>query len=151
MRHAVMVRKGTMAEILHEIKISGTPEQVFTALTTLDGIKSWQTPLVEGTGAIGTEWVFTFTGRAEFAWEVLASESPDLVKWRCTEGPGDSVGTTATFAISPTGDGRTLLEFSHAGWPGTEGNFRKCNTIWAVLLHHIQQFVQTGTPATAFN
>lgn len=140
-----------MAEITHEIKIAGTPEQVFDALTTLDGVRSWQTPHAEGTGAVGSEWVFKFTGRAEFAWEVMTSESPRLVEWRCTEGPGDSVGTTARFEISPLDDGRTLLELTHGGWPGTHGNFRKCNTIWGVLLHHVQQFVVTGTPATAYN
>jgi uncharacterized protein YndB with AHSA1/START domain len=145
-------KKGpTMAEISHEIRISGKPEQVFEALTTLEGVTSWQTPHAEGTGVVGTEWVFTFTGRPVFAWEIIASESPDRVEWRCTQGPGDSVGTTARFAISPAADGRTLLELTHAGWPGTDGNFRKCNTIWGVLLYHIQQFVQTGTPATAFN
>jgi hypothetical protein len=74
----------------------------------------------------------------------------EWVVWLCTKGPGDSVGTTATFLIS-TSDDRTLLELKHSGWPGTHGNFRKCNTIWAVLLHHIQQYVQTGTPATAFD
>jgi hypothetical protein len=60
------------------------------------------------------------------------------------------VGTTATFLITPHGD-RTFLELKHSGWPGTHGNFRKCNTIWGVLLHHIQQYVQTGTPAPAFD
>src|SRR5271167_219290 len=98
-----------MAEIMHEIKIVGTAEQVFSALTTLDGIKSWQTPQAEGTGAVGSEWIFKFTGRPEFHWEVTASEPPRHVAWRCTSGPGDSVGTRAIFDISPTDDGRTLL------------------------------------------
>jgi uncharacterized protein YndB with AHSA1/START domain len=140
-----------MAEIMHEIKIAGSPEAVFGALTTPDGIKSWQTPDVEGTGAVGSEWVFRFTGRPEFHWRVVASESCRRVEWKCTAGPGDSVGTTATFDISPIDDGRTLLELAHSGWPGTHGNFRKCNTYWGVLLHHIKQFVETATPATAFS
>lgn len=139
-----------MPEITHEIKIGGTPEQVYEALTTADGVRSWQTPLAEGTGVVGTEWVFTFTGRAEFAWEIVVSEPPSRVQWRCTEGPGDSVGTIAVFDISDNGDGRTFVAFTHSGWTDTDGNFRKCNTIWGVLLHHLQQFVQTGSPATAF-
>jgi uncharacterized protein YndB with AHSA1/START domain len=139
-----------MPEIDHEIKINATPEQVFAALSTREGVASWQTPHTEGTGEVGSHWRFIFTGRAEFDWEVVESETPSRIVWRCTKGPGDSVGTTATFLIS-TSDDRTLLELKHAGWPGTHGNFRKCNTIWAVLLHHIQQYVQTGTPATAFD
>jgi uncharacterized protein YndB with AHSA1/START domain len=140
-----------MAEISHEIRISGTPEAVYDALTTIDGVRSWQTPNAEGTGAVGTEWVFTFTGRPQFVWEITESAAPSTVQWRCVEGPGDSPGTTATFGIEALDDGRTLLTLHHAGWAGTHGNFRKCNTIWAVLLHHLQQYVHTSTPATAFN
>jgi hypothetical protein len=26
----------------------------------------------------------------------------------------------------------------------------KCNTYWGVLLHHLRQYVETGTPRPAF-
>jgi uncharacterized protein YndB with AHSA1/START domain len=140
----------TRHEISHEIKVNGSPEQVFAALTTTEGIQSWQTPHAIGTGEVGTKWEFKFSGRPEFAWEVVKSE-PTRIEWRCTDGPGDSAGTTATFDISPIDDGRTHLVLTHSGWPGTHGNYRKCNTIWGVLLHHLAQAVQTGKPAPAFN
>jgi uncharacterized protein YndB with AHSA1/START domain len=60
------------------------------------------------------------------------------------------VGTTATFTLTKTDDGRTLVEHVHAGWPGTHGNFRKCNTTWGVLLHHLRQYAETGDAAPAF-
>lgn len=133
----------------HELKINGTPDQVFVALSTLDGVKGWQTPSASGSGAVGSKWVFSFADHPEFVWEVTASDAPRRVEWRCTRGPGDSVGTTATFTIEPV-DGRTLLELRHAGWPGTHGNFRKCNTTWGVLLHHLRDYVETGDTAPAF-
>ncbi|MBJ8345516.1 SRPBCC domain-containing protein [Antrihabitans sp. YC2-6] len=139
-----------MHDISHEIKIGAPPEQVYAALTTIDGIKSWQTPHTSGTGEVGSKWQFKFSGRPEFDWEIVASEA-DRIEWRCTAGPGDSVGTTATFDISPIDDGRTHLVLTHSGWPGTHGNYRKCNTIWGVLLHHLAQAVQSGKPAPAFN
>ena len=37
-----------MPEIDHELKIDATPEQVFAALTTLDGVKGWHTPTAYG-------------------------------------------------------------------------------------------------------
>lgn len=140
-----------MAEIVHEITIAATPAQVYAALTTADGMRSWHTPLAEGSGAVGTVWAFTFTGRAEFDWEITASEPDERVEWKCVKGPGDSVGTTASFTIAPTRDRRTLVRLVHAGWPGTHGNFVKCNTIWGALLHHLQRYAETGQPATAFN
>lgn len=139
-----------MLEIDHEIRIEATPEEVFAALSTRDGLAAWHTPNVTGSGDVGGEWVMTFTGRPEFGWEVIASEAPRRVAWRCTRGPGDSVGTTATFTLAADGD-RTLVELQHAGWPGTHGNFRKCNTLWGVLLHHLRDYAETGDTATAFD
>jgi uncharacterized protein YndB with AHSA1/START domain len=139
-----------MAEISQQINISGTPEQVFAALSTSAGVKAWHTPAAEGTGEVGSEWVFGFADHPEFGWEIVESDSPVRVGWRCTRGPGDSVGTTAAFTIAPTDDGRAQLELSHAGWPGTHGNFRKCNTTWGVLLHHLREYVETGDAAPAF-
>jgi uncharacterized protein YndB with AHSA1/START domain len=136
-------------EIDHEIKIDATPERVYAALTTLDGVKGWHNPTVTGSGEVGIEWVFVFADHPEFGWEVTASDAPSRVVWRCTRGPGDSVGTRATFTIAAA-DNRTLLELQHSGWPGTHGNFRKCNTTWGVLLHHLRDYVETGHVAPAF-
>jgi uncharacterized protein YndB with AHSA1/START domain len=139
-----------MPTIDHEIKISAPPDAVFAALTTLDGVKGWHTPNVEGTGEVGNEWVFSFADHPDFGWEVVTSDGPREIAWRCTRGPGDSVGTTATFTLTPTDDDRTRVEHVHAGWPGTHGNFRKCNTTWGVLLHHLRDYVETGHAAPAF-
>ena len=139
-----------MHQIDHEINVSASPEQVYQALTTLDGVKGWHTPTASGTGAVGSEWVFTFADHPEFCWEIAASEAPRKVVWKCTRGPGDSVGTTAAFRLVKTDDDRTLVEHAHAGWPGAHGNFRKCNTTWGVLLHHLRDYVETGAAALAF-
>jgi uncharacterized protein YndB with AHSA1/START domain len=137
-------------EIDHELKIDAPPERVYAALTTLEGVKGWHNPTVTGSGEVGTEWVFFFADHPEFGWEVTASDAPSRVVWRCTRGPGDSVGTTATFTVAAAG-ARTLLELQHAGWPGTHGNFRKCNTTWGLLLHHLRDYVETGVVAPAFD
>jgi uncharacterized protein YndB with AHSA1/START domain len=139
-----------MPTIDHEIRIAAPADRVFTALSTLAGMRAWHTPNAEGGGGVGSTWVFPFADHPEFAWEVVASEAPTEVVWRCVRGPGDSVGTTATFTLSELEDGRTLLEHVHAGWPGTHGNFRKCNTTWGVLLHHLRDHVETGVAAPAF-
>jgi uncharacterized protein YndB with AHSA1/START domain len=137
-------------QIDHEIRIAAPAEKVFAALTTLDGVRGWHTPAAEGTGEVGSTWVFGFADHPEFAWEIVGSDAPTEVVWRCVRGPGESVGTTATFTLTGLDDGRTLLEHVHAGWPGTHGNFRKCNTTWGVLLHHLRDFVETGDAAAAF-
>lgn len=140
-----------MPEIDHEIKVSAAAERVFAALATAEGLRAWHNPGVTGTGSVGSEWHFRFAGRPEFRWRITAADASRHVAWECVQGPGDSVGTRATFDLAPTPDGRTLLSMKHAGWPGTHGNFRKCNTTWGVLLHHLKQYVETGTPNPAFS
>ena len=139
-----------MAEIHHELKMKASPERIFAALTTAEGLKSWHSAHVEGDGAPGHIWRFEFTGRPTFCWEVTESAAPTHVAWRCVEGPGDSVGTSVTFHLSRAGEDRTLVELAHTGWPGTHGNYRKCNTYWGVLLHHLKQYTETGVPGPAF-
>jgi uncharacterized protein YndB with AHSA1/START domain len=139
-----------MAEINHEIKIRASAERVFEALTTAGSLRSWHAARVEGDGATGHAWRFEFTEGPTFGWEVTESTSPTRVAWRCIEGPGDSVGTSVTFDLSGADKGRTRVALAHQGWPGTHGNFRKCNTYWGVLLHHLKQYVETGVPGPAF-
>jgi uncharacterized protein YndB with AHSA1/START domain len=140
-----------MADIHHEIKIRSTPDEVFRALTTTDGLKSWHTAHVEGDGSVGNVWKLEFTGRPTFLWEVTEHIPPKRVAWKCVEGPGDSGRTSASFDLSSMEDGRTLVEFVHSGWPGTHGNYRKCNTYWGILLHHLKQYVETGASSPFFS
>jgi len=139
-----------MPDIPHELKIRARQERIFEALTTAQGLKSWYSAHVEGDGALGHPWRFVFTRRPTFRWEVTELLAPTHIAWRCVEGPGDSVGTTVTFHLSEADEGRTLVELAHTGWPGTGGNYRKCNTYWGVLLHHLRQYVEKGVPSPAF-
>jgi hypothetical protein len=99
--------------------------------------------------ASGNTLRFDFRDGAPTSSWALEATAPDEVVWRCVKGPGDSVRTEASFKISPADSGRTLVEFAHCGWRHTGGNFRKCNTTWASLLHHLRQFLETGTPSPA--
>jgi uncharacterized protein YndB with AHSA1/START domain len=139
-----------MAEIHHEMKINASPERIFEVLTTAQGLKSWHSARVEAEGVPGRGWRFLHTGRPTFRWQVAESAAPTRVTWRCIEGPGDSAGTTVSFRLSKAEEGRTLVELAHTGWPGTHGNFRKCNAYWGVLLHHLRQYAETGAPCPAF-
>ena len=138
-----------MPEIEHEIKIKAAPNAVFDALTTADGLSGWYSAEVEDSNG---GWAFTHTSKDDlkFAFAVTESESPSKVSWRCTEGPNHAEGTTITYLLSETGDGRTLVEFSHTEWPHTEGNYRMCNTRWAILLHHLKEYLETGEKTPAY-
>lgn len=139
-----------MAEITHEIRIRAPRDAVYEALTTKPGMQGWHAASVVGDGSVGSTWHLEFPGAPSFDWEVTDSEPHSLVAWRCTAGPGDSVGTTVTFQLSDTGDGRTLVEHSHSGWPHDGGSFTKCNTLWGVLMNHLKRYAETSSAEPAF-
>lgn len=140
-----------MADIEHEIKVRATPEVVFAALSTPAGMRGWHSSEVEGSGEVGSDWLLRSPDAPDFVWRVIASDPGSRVRWECVTGPGDSVGTTVEFRLSTTGDGRTLVEQIHQGWPIDADNFRKCNTLWGALLHHLRQYAETQQSAPAFS
>jgi Activator of Hsp90 ATPase homolog 1-like protein len=131
-----------MAEIHHEIKVRAEPDRIREALTSPTSLEAWHGGRVTvANGGLRFEFA---DGAPTFRWAIEPAKSGAEIVWRCLEGPGDSVGTEASFKFSPADKGRTLVEFAHRGWPHTGGNFRKCNTTWAILLHHLRQYIESG-------
>ncbi len=139
-----------MAEIRHEIKIKASQDVVFDALTTVHGLTGWHSSEVSGNPSLGGVVVFNSSSAAAFEWEVTKADKLKAVEWRCVKGPGNSVGTAARFYLSEASDGRTQVELFHSGWPDEHGNFRKCNTLWGILLHHLRKYAETGKEDPAF-
>lgn len=140
-----------MATINHEIKIQATPEKTFKALSNLNDLKAWHTAQIDGKPELNGVLSFKGNGSPTFLWKIVQLEPGKKVAWECIEGPGDSVGTKAIYTLSKTPDNRTLVELSHTSWPHEEGNFRKCNTLWGVLLHHLKNYVETGKAEPAIH
>jgi uncharacterized protein YndB with AHSA1/START domain len=136
------------SKLQHEITIAASASDVIRAITTREGLLGWNTANVSGDGAAGSAWHLKYSGRPDFTWLVERADDRG-VKWRCTHGPGDSVGTTVEYILAPLADGRTRLSLVHDGWPHTGGNFTKCNTLWGGLLHHLKRFVETRNPDPA--
>jgi uncharacterized protein YndB with AHSA1/START domain len=135
-----------MAEIQHELKIRAPRTKLFSAVTDRMALEHWHRAKVsEGE----REWRIEYPNGMVFRWNVLES-SPRRVAWRCVEGPGQAVGKEASFTFTDASNGCTLVEFAHTGWPETNGNYRKCNTLWAILLHQLQQEAEPPVqPTTA--
>lgn len=132
----------------HAVNIAADHAKVRNALTSVEGLKGWTMAEVEGGGGAGSKWTLKYPGGPTFAWEVTAQHD-DRIEWRCVAGPGDSVGTTASFALGRTPHGRVHVAFAHAGWPHQEGNFDKCNSLWGMMLHHLRAYVEKGKVAPA--
>src|SRR4051812_4353715 len=87
-------RRTDVPDILHRIGTSATPEKVFAALTTIDGLRRWWVSSATGDAKKG--------GRIDFGFcdmQVVAAEPGQRVQWRCVRGPAEWVDTEVTFRL----------------------------------------------------
>jgi hypothetical protein len=131
-----------------KLTLGASADVVFDALTTIDGLAAWWTP-VTGSGLSGGELTFSFGPAAEAVMRVDAAERGVGVRWTnlaCVQ--QDWVGTTLHFDIRATSDGGTELHFRHAGLTPRLECFSDCKSGWDHFIPSLRAYVETrvGNP-----
>jgi uncharacterized protein YndB with AHSA1/START domain len=138
-----------MFDILHRIGVTASPDEVYTALTTVDGLAGWWTQDTEGDGETGGLLKFRFDVGG-FDMKVLDARPAELVLWEVVEGPAEWVGTRIRFELKQE-DGFTIVLFRHEGWREPVEFMYHCSTKWATFLMSLKQMVETGKGEPAPN
>jgi uncharacterized protein YndB with AHSA1/START domain len=139
-----------MADILHRIGIRNTtPDQVYAALTTVDGLAAWWTEDTKGSGdETGGVVAFRFPPVGGFDMEVTELRPSEQVGWKVVDGPEEWIGTTIDWRVRQDGD-FTIVLFTHAGWREPVEFMHHCSTKWATFLLSLKALVETGQGAPA--
>jgi uncharacterized protein YndB with AHSA1/START domain len=137
-----------MVSIIHRIGIKSPAAQVYKALATIDGLAHWWTNEVQGEEGIGGKIKFTFRTEAgevkgEMVMEVKELTDGKNVRWSCTEGPSEWIGTDITFDLSQQDD-QTIIIFGHRNWKEEVEFKAHCSMKWAVFLLSLREYVETG-------
>lgn len=140
-----------MSAITHDMVIKASCATVYKALTTAQGLSSWFTTHVEGSGQPGTDWKLEFSDQPSFDWQIISVEKERDVTWKCLGGPGHSPGTEAEFSLKAESDKQCTLTISHRGWEKDDPKFDRCIEIWRTLMKHLQQYCETGIAAPAYH
>jgi uncharacterized protein YndB with AHSA1/START domain len=137
-----------MVDILHRVGVkTPTPQPVYDALTTVDGLAGWWTDDTSGSGAVGGTLRFRFLPGG-FDMEVLELQPAERVAWRVVDGPEEWIGTTVEWDLRQDGD-YTIVLFRHQGWTEPVEFMHHCSTKWATYLMSLKSLVETGTGAPA--
>lgn len=139
-----------MTTLSHRIRISAPRDRVYLAISTRNGLTGWYTADLQGDPGRGEEALFKFAGHEPFRWRFTELSPGSRLRWECTEGPGAAAGTTATFSLSQTTDGRTQVDLDHDGFRGSDPALAACNTLWGILLGHLKSYEETEVPSPAF-
>ena len=135
-----------MADILHRIGVeNGSPQRVYDALSTLDGLSGWWAEKTTGDTDPGGVIEFRF-GPGGIDMKVVELDPGRLVRWEVVGGPEEWIGTEVRFDIRQDGDW-TIVLFRHEGWREPVEFMSHCSTKWATYLVSLKQLLETGTGA----
>ena len=130
-----------MASIYHQIGVKTSPDKIFKAIATLEGLADWWT-VAKGSCDTGEVIEFWF---GDFHMDMKVADQVDKssVTWVCIGGDAQWQDTEITFTLKET-DQQTLINFNHRKWVETSELYRQCNTKWAVFLLSLKDYLETG-------
>jgi uncharacterized protein YndB with AHSA1/START domain len=131
-----------MVDILHRVGVVSPAEDVYTALTTVDGLAGWWTEDTEGDENVGGVLRFRFEPGG-FDMKVLETRPAERVLWEVVDGPEEWIGTRIRFDLQQQ-DEFTVVLFSQEGWQEPVEFMYHCSTKWATFLMSLKKLVETG-------
>jgi len=136
-----------MPDILHKVGIkSSSLDDVYKALTTLEGLSGWWTTDTQGeAGKVGGVIQFRF-GAGGIDMKVLELQPAKHVLWQVDHGPAEWIGTKVSWDLRQEGDW-TIALFKQQGWKEPVEFMYHCSTKWAVFLLSLKSLLETGKGA----
>jgi len=135
-----------MVDILQRVGIKSAVDDVYKALTTVEGLAGWWTNNTQGEGdKVGGVLQFRF-GAGGFDMKVLELDPARRVLWQVVDGPEEWIGTKVVWDLKQEGDYVVIL-FKHQDWKEPVEFMHHCSTKWAIFLMSLKSLVETGNGA----
>jgi uncharacterized protein YndB with AHSA1/START domain len=129
--------------IMHALKVAASPDRLYRAVTTQDGIAGWYTPETRAETRVGGVIECTFGSYGSLEFQVDELDPARRVTWTVVQGPPEWRGTKLTFDIAED-DGEVEFDFCHAGLPEGYDAFSSFNYLWGQYMRSIKLFAETG-------
>jgi uncharacterized protein YndB with AHSA1/START domain len=134
-------------DILHRVGIKASPDKVYQALATPEGVARWWTTRTTGDKKAGgvMKTVFYADGKelGGFDLKLLELHLEKRVVWQVVAGPQEWMGSTISFELKKEDD-FTIILFKHEGWKEPVEFMYHCSTKWATFLMSLKSLVETG-------
>ncbi len=137
-----------MFDILHRVGIKASPDKVYQALATPEGVAGWWTTSTTGDkkrgGVLKTAFFADGKELGGFDLQLLELHTDTRVMWQVKGGPAEWIGSKISFDLKKEGD-YTIVLFNHEGWKEPVEFMYHCSTKWAIFLMSLKSLVETGT------
>ena len=107
-----------MTKILQLVGVKNSPEEVYKALTTIEGLSGWWTKTTSGKAGQGDIIHFQFGGMSDDM-EVIEAVPDKKVRWKCISGSDEWIGSYLTFDIIKKED-QTHIRFCQDNFAGED-------------------------------
>ena len=140
-----------MTEILMQMDVAAPADQVWTALTSPEGVRAWWTREADVDVREGAVSRLSFPD-APMTWDLRSDEAREdsRLLWHCVGGPPPWIGTDVVFELSRSGGG-TLVRLDHTGWQDADEMVRIVTFGWGQILPRLKKYAETGRPAPFFD
>ncbi len=135
-----------MKTILHLSDVAASPEKVFAALISTDGLAAWWTTKVTGDASADGVIEFTF-GEDGFDpdMQVVELEPPSLVAWQCVGGVEQWADNNFRFELEDR-DGATRVRFRQDyATELSDDDYAIYNYNWGYYIESLRLYCETGT------
>jgi len=135
-----------VAEIKHQIPIKATPDKVYSALATQNGLRNWWTADTAADERAGGKAQFGFDNRGMiFRMNIDKLDPGKRVVWSCHGDHPEWNGTILSWELTPQ-DGGTILRFTQSGWKSITDFCAACNSTWGELMYRLKDYVEGRNP-----
>jgi len=136
-----------MPDINHNVVIRTTPGNIYTAITTTEGLSNWFAKATVAKPEIGYVNVFVF-GPYRNEMKITELVLDKKIAWHCINSVRDWIDTKISFELEEKAE-KTLLRFTHSGWKEMNDSFAGCCYDWATFLRSLKLYCETGTGSPA--
>lgn len=132
-----------MPHIRHLVVLKASPDAVYRAVSTRDGMAAWWT--TEVNAKPGEEDKLRLHFGPDYFKELHRGPSTPGVScsWTCVAADPQWVGTDIVFRIASEG-GVTKLFFEHNGWKDYTDLYSQCSYDWTLFLRSLKSYLEVG-------
>jgi len=133
-----------MKSILHTVDIQATPDVLYRALATENGLAGWWSTRVRAQMRVGGFIEFAFVPTFNPRMELTALEEPRRVAWRCVGGHEPWADNTFSFEVEARGDGAILFFRQDYSRELDDEEYGRYAYNWGYYLHSLKLLCETG-------
>jgi uncharacterized protein YndB with AHSA1/START domain len=135
-------------QMLHIVDIAARQSEIFRAISSADGLRSFWTADADAEPSIGAEARFGFPqAPVDLRMEITALDADSHVTWQCLGDFPYWAGTTVDWSIAENVNGPgSLVTFRHSGWPDDypDAEYGLVNYVWGQIVGRLKEYLETG-------